>query len=176
MWPISITSIVSWPVPRKILQKLLRRGGIQSSKTVSNERAVRKDTGSSPTGEKKRTPKLLTCPDATLSAEARSETRVSGVCTGVAGASASAVMGEVRFAATSPGPPRRSSVGRDSEDRSVTPTRRKHPRVPRGGSLSEGLLRISPGAEVRDSCDWDPHFMILVFSLACGNGRYFWPC
>lgn len=49
-----LTSIVSWPVPRKF-SKLLRRGGIQSSKTVSNERAVRKGTGSPRPG--KRTPK-----------------------------------------------------------------------------------------------------------------------
>ena len=54
VWPIGITSIVSWPVPRKF-SKLLRRGGIQSSKTESNERSVRKDTGSPRLG--KRTPK-----------------------------------------------------------------------------------------------------------------------
>ena len=66
----------------------------------------------------------------TLSAEIRNEMKVSQVCTGVAaGASASAMKGEVCFMATSPGPPGRGSVRRDSEDKSVTPS---HPEAPQG--------------------------------------------
>ena len=91
--------------------------------------------------------------------------KASQAYTGVAtGASASAMMGEVRFMAMSPRLPGRSSVGRDSEDRSVTPT---HPETPRGTERQVLVLGanegFTPGAEVRDSCDWDPHFMILVF-------------
>ena len=89
---------------------MLRRGGVKSSKTDPNERAVRKDTLVLPGWEREH-PKL-TCQDTALSAMIRNEMKASQVCSGVAtGAAASAKTGEVHFMAMSPGPPRRSATG-----------------------------------------------------------------